>query len=311
MRMFLIFTSLYCFLGSLNLLDRLADRSFYLQSFCSGFVEQVTSYPALASAFVCGTPIDELAQKEVFLQTGLIHLMVVSGSHLIFVTHLFSVLLIHQRHDRRVEFVLICILISYSFITGFQAPVVRSLFGILILKLSHYFRWNWDSHRVQVIAGLSILSVNPAWISSFSFFLSWFAASGLQWGTLFLKSPSNSKKNWFHVFIPHALTSLLIQFLISLLTQTFSWLSFGTNLIISPLIGILLFPLLLAAMIFPPLGQIADLFWRELLQFLSWLLEVFPQDLMAFTFEPNWLLLATVIGIQFFLRKRRYENSFQ
>src|SRR5262245_6137827 len=84
--------------------------------FCQ-YALPVSPYRALYAALVCGVSLPSGHEKQIFVDTGLIHLMVVSGSHLVFIERLTGFL------PNSIRLVLGG---AYAFLTGFQAPVMRA-----------------------------------------------------------------------------------------------------------------------------------------------------------------------------------------
>lgn len=312
--MFLILPFIYGMFGWMNLPEAVAGSSFLLQGFCSDLFVGFTHHQDLASAFICGTSIDNIFAKEIFQQAGLIHLMVVSGSHLIFVSHLLNFLsqVLFPRHPRA-AWIAVLGLVFYSVMTGFQPPVVRSLVGILIGRCSHFFRWGWSNHLVQCFASLLLLSLNPPWILSLSFYLSWFASTGLNWAPLFLPHRSSKDRRlrvrWQSAIFNHTITCLFIQLSLTFLNHSFSWLSFLTNLLIAPILGVILFPVLLFSLLIPGTQFFLDRGWSYLLgglqNFVSWA----QAEPISFNIQPPWLWLALIIAVHHLFRRTRYEET--
>lgn len=237
-----------------------------------------SAYGALNAALICGIPLPSGESKQLFLDTGLIHIMVVSGAHLAFL----------DRGLRQLPSLARWILLlTYCWLTGFGAPVMlafwRRCWEGYLLRRGH------SRLQLEAIAVLTALLFSPMWISSRSFLMSWTCA-------LAFASPR---------FLPRGDAPLKIYLLLYAFTGaaplTVLW-----NVLVAPLVAEILFPLALASLACPPLVNLTDLAWRWLLIFLEW----GPTDAPATFFIAGstllWLpLLTHSLGIFLEVQWRR------
>ena len=84
-----------------------------------------TQFPQMYEALVCGKRIEDLDLHSVFVTTGLLHIFVVSGMHLSFLSKLFSII--------KIPFILQALLLAmYALATSLHPPVVRAWFSLII-----------------------------------------------------------------------------------------------------------------------------------------------------------------------------------
>jgi len=118
--------------------------------------------------------------KEDLRRSGLLHLVVVSGGNLVFILTIFYKSLLYLEMRRRYAFVIgILALFTYSFIVGFEPPVVRALIMTLIALTSGTLERPSFSINLLFIAAFLMLFINPYLLISASFQLSIGATLGL------------------------------------------------------------------------------------------------------------------------------------
>lgn len=307
MRMFLCFSIFVLFFPCFSLPQNLAPSANQLQKKCADAFPQEMKSRVFAQSFLCGQKFLDADAKEIFRKTGLLHLMVVSGSHLQFLS--FFLLLPIPFLWRRKNFVLIpfwILLFLYCLCAGFQPPLVRAFAAQLVAFFSQKFHCFWDFGKVQLYSGLLVLALIPEWISSFSFYLSWLATLGFLLWPLYQSSKSYLLKTFLNCF--------LIQALISFVFADFSLLSVAANSFLAPLIGLLLFPLSALPLLLPVTSPLADQGWFFLIETLTWISEYsdsspeFP-SLTSIRWLTFWTFLAVVHCFFEFLRQKRYQGS--
>ncbi|RDV83401.1 DNA internalization-related competence protein ComEC/Rec2 [Ammonifex thiophilus] len=150
---------------------------------------------ALLKGMIFGerTRIDPL-MYEAFMETGLVHILSVSGLHVGFV--LGGVLLLSRRFNwsKGVTLLLsLALLILYDLMVGLDPPIVRAtIMGVLFL-LAQYLGRKRDWRIALAVAALLILLANPLALYNAGFQLS-FAAT---WGIFFLGPEVN---RWWQDF---------------------------------------------------------------------------------------------------------------
>lgn len=136
---------------------------------------------AILSGMVLGgyDGIDQDVLRE-FANTGIIHILSVSGSHVALLVSFTMLFLGNLGISKKIASLFAIIIIAlYSFICGFSTPVLRSLLmGIALLVGLIIER---DADRGAVFSGvlLGLLIYNPLWIFDISFQLSFLSTAGL------------------------------------------------------------------------------------------------------------------------------------
>lgn len=256
---------------------------------------QSTSLSEL-KALVCAQNFSNLNESQFYISSGLIHLFVVSGAHLIIIEKL----LIKLSFNRTLIFI---ILVIYSFACGLNAPVTRCLIAYsLNLYLTHK-KIYWPPHLRLLIIGSMTLSFNYNWINSLSLQMSWIAAFLVVLVTHFYKE--------YSVFFKQSL------FFITLLPsvvffQIPSPVVIIINMILTPILEFILFPLGLMVLMFNFLNPLFEF----LIYIFKTLLQAFELDfqIQSISQPPqftiyNWGLIFLMHGIfhLIYIHKKRSE----
>jgi predicted membrane metal-binding protein len=217
---------------------------------CQRFLPTSKFYD-LYSALICGTSLQTGSYRRIFLDTGLIHILVVSGAHLHFLDRILKVV---PKVGR------LTLLGIYGWLCGFQAPVVRAW----LRRVVEFFGFprGASSFQNEAITVLILLAVIPHWISSRSLLMCWVCALALSLPPLWPRWPAMSTSFWCYILLlplcPSAPTSLL------------------ANILLTPLIGVILFPLSLLACLSSHVAHLADCLWSALFLVLDQMPQVAP-----------------------------------
>ncbi len=203
------------------------------------------------SALLCGEKLPEGHIKNTFIAVGIIHLMVISGAHLIFIEKIWNLLPSFQfKHTLLVFFLLV-----YSMSAGINPPVLRALFSLLLSRINQKLKLFWSPYIRVYISGLLCLLCQSAWFHSLSLQLSWIASMGMS-------NPRFSKLK------SCALTFILILPIVSQWSSVHP-LSIILNWLISPIAGGVLLPLSLLIIPFPFIRPVTDWLWEHFLKIIS------------------------------------------
>ena len=134
-------------------------------AFISGLVTGQTS----------GIALDE---KEAFSNTGLSHILAVSGFNLGII--FYAVLLVLSKLPKKLRYA-ICILIclAYVFVTGFQPSITRAFIMVSIASMGVFLRRDYDAVTAISIAAVLMLVYNPYYVYNIGFLLSFSATYGI------------------------------------------------------------------------------------------------------------------------------------
>jgi hypothetical protein len=217
---------------------------------------------SLYDALICGTNLPPGHEKQIFVDTGLIHLMVVSGSHLVFLEMLLAFL---------PSGVLKILLGGYCYLTGFQAPVVRAFLRRVIGPSLR--AWSgMTSLQIEAAAVLLALALYPEWLGSRSFLMSWMCGLALAAPKIFPRAPHFDLALKAYVFL-----------------LPFCWaspVSVAWNTLLAPFVGFILFPVCILAIFIPPLVAVSDWMWWAFLK----ILDLGPQGEPWGVFLSSWSL---------------------
>jgi len=258
-------------------------------------------YAALYAAIVCGKPPTTLPEALTSLRSaGLIHFIVVSGAHLLFVSQIIGFLLqkilfwTSQSFASSVKF---ACLASFVAMTNFQIPVVRAF---LLQSLGSTFGANsrFLSPSVQVaLTGLATICLFSTKTSLSSLWLSWAASLVLVFP---FKNSSLLKRQCFLFTV---MTPLLLQY------TTPHPISIVFNLILGPVLSLILLPVCLLSFLLPPFTFVGDWLWSVLILICSMGPESGPQStsynlpgLFCFSYLATLHLIAYYLEVQY--RKR-------
>ena len=240
------------FCSILDLGPILRQISFPLQSWCAAQISPGI-HSELTAAMVCGIDPSSSAAL-VFQQSGLYHLLVVSGGHLAFFVGLMQPL----ERRRLFSWVILIFLIFYTLLCGAQPPVVRALLQWFLSQHRHKLGLHSHSALITWYSGILCLSLVPSWVHSLSFWLSWLATLACQAAVTLQLSTGLS------VLLIHL---VLLPGLLNL--GSAHPLSVVNNWLFAPLLSGALLPLCLLTTFIPPLTFLSDGAWSLLLSILE------------------------------------------
>ncbi len=240
------------------------------------------------SAIVCGQNLTDPQLLHLFRMSGLIHLLVVSASHL----HVLQRLLSSWPKIAHM------VLVIFTLTSGAQPPVIRSLICIGCSLWSRQRGLNWSPLQIQILSGAISLFLIPHWHHSLSFYLSW--VTGI---TLSLSRFSN--------FVLCTLIYLLIAPLLGDLGLS-DPLSILLNALLAPIMGMLLFPVSAITFLFPPLLPISEFLWSLFIAFLKVLQPFLREPQSTNLLSPHFRLAYVVmiaLGSYIYERLIQTRNS--
>lgn len=279
------------------LLQKMSSVAAVFHKKCLQTLPQTSKHPEALAALTCGEKITDKKLQQNLSKTSLIHIFVVSGSHLILFDQLLSIL--------KIPYLLRFLFLSfYSLCIGWQAPAVRALLGLGLRRIQQSTALNFPSDLLVLITGIVTLILFPSWWSSLSLLMSWCAALALcMVPTLRIKKP------WAK--------GLAAQLSILIFMSAPLWglgslhpLSIIYNLFLGPVVAFLLLPLSILSLPCPPSVKGFDLvmtFFQELLPRLSDPIEVNKTSLPSLGFL--WLWIFTWHVILHFLRLHLWQGK--
>gem|GEM_PF-892885 len=211
--------------------------------------------------------------RDIFIKTGVYHILIVSGLHLAYVALFLKLLLFPFRaiitaRFRFFNLALIAILFCYAWMTGFNTPVVRAWIMCATFLFCEMMLRPVQGFESLVFSALLILLVAPLELTKTGFLLSFSATIGI---LLFLRRLPRISflPRWFDLLLK---TSFGAQTaVLPVITGSFGLfypISFIANLVLVPLGGIVLLLGLiflltgpLSLLVLPFLNASLSLFW--------------------------------------------------
>lgn len=231
--------------SSLQHLQRNSLHEWCLNSFAS-----LPNSP-LNRAFICGEDLQDFQITTDFKVLGLIHILVVSGGHLVAILSLLR-FFSSGKHFR----ILFPFVLTYSWMAGFQPPVVRATIQIVLCRLNKNLNSNLFATELCLLSGILCLSLESMWTSSLSLQLSWLASLILAFANDFEEDSCDlTRSSLIYLIMPPLLLSLGIPVPFSI----------AANLIIAPLMSFVLLPLGLFALVYHPATVLSDQTWSLVL----------------------------------------------
>ena len=191
------------------------------------------------------------ASSQIFLASGLIHLFVCSGAHLIFLEQLLLPLL--PKTKKITTFLVIILLFIYALACRLNPAITRALIAIIFTLYLRQQRLYWPENFKIFVVGLLTLIFNPLWIGSFGLQLTWAAA-------IVVSANRNYFRKWQSVTKQLLFFIVLWPFLLLLEIPTPAMIV--VHLFLTPALSFFLFPLGLLTWFFPFLiGFFEQIIW--------------------------------------------------
>ncbi len=292
---------------------------------CVSACPPITHAPFLR-AVVCGEPLPTLnsgaSLKGDFVKTGLIHLLVVSGSHLVGVEIWVRFLSKCLRMSRLRDAAIFSSLVAFTLMTLATPPVLRALFSWMLMFSSSHFRLGWTRAQILTMSGAFCLSGCRTRWDLGSLILSWLASLGLAFSTGFTISsaPSPALKTSHRRLILRERTLLFfrgvkrdlighISVYVTLIPALIpmgvpSLASIACNLVFAPVMGFVLFPI--SVLGYAGLATLADRIWSIALAGVSLAARHTPEPWSPRLYSPAWLVpYVFALSLLLIARERR------
>lgn len=235
--------------------------------------------------------------KNKFGITGVSHIVAVSGSHIVILGSIIIGFLSMIGLSRRQSFYFVVLFICfYILLVGLPASGVRAgIMGIVYLLAQHIGRQNTSS-RIIIVAAAIMLLINPLLlIYDIGFQLSFLAVFGLIYFEPIIRYFIKSLiKRLIHINEEKINDSFIMMISTTLSAQIFTLpiiiYNFGNISFVSPIVNILILPVIYYVMLFGFLSSLAGI----ILPWLGWLLSIPCYYLMVYfmwvvdLFYKNW-----------------------
>jgi competence protein ComEC len=249
-------------------------------------------YAQIYSALICGKNLSATPLTQNLKNLGIYHVIIVSGSHLIFLSVLIEKIFFSPRLEK-LKLISFPLLLFYALATGAQPPVIRALVSIVMDKIQKKNKLFWNQNEVTFVSLLICLTLFDPWKSSYSLLLSYVASVIL---SLASKKNQLLKNIWIYI--------LILPFLLPLAAP--HPLSFLSNMILSPILGAVLFPLSFVAFLVPHFNLLIDPLWKVFL-FVCGVLgsELQSLDAVAVPLSTLWII-ALILNFFGIYREKKY-----
>lgn len=265
-----------------------------------------TRYAAIVSG-ICFGDDKYISQgdKEEFNNLGIIHVISVSGFHIMLIYKLFQGLFSSK----------VSILISLLFVcfTGAKAPTLRAFIMIIVISLSKKVYKKYDALSSLSFAIIIILSFKPFYITDLGFNLSWISTLGIvlfnnKFSRYLYKLPKLINKS---VSLTLSAQSLSFPY-VSLTLKTFSPGFLLGNFFIIPLYSLIIY-ISFAALIFIKINYVFNLINKVLLLIFK-LVDIWSYMVISITPEKVYVntgitLMYTIIFITILLYKKGFNKA--
>lgn len=175
------------------------------------------------------------------IETGTVHVVVASGYNVVVVGSVVLNLLVYLMRRQQATLLALIAMVGYGWLAGGEAPVVRAVIMGSLVFLARATGRQTESGWLLVVAGWLMLMVNPQLIESVSFQLSLAATAGLIWVEPKIREGMERvKSSWMRVMMETELSPTLAA---QITTAPIIWWNFGRLSIISPVVNMLVLPL--------------------------------------------------------------------
>ena len=196
-------------------------------------------------ALVCGSKVSNSPEVFHLQKMGIIHMLVVSGAHLLFLSKILK-LLFKSKLSIALE---VLILFIFVCICQFQIPVFRAWIFVVLKVIDRRLKLFTPVLALLLTSVVFCLSIFPDQKFSYTLLLSWLACLGISLGR-----NAFTQALWIFIFIYPIINSFNPIPLWTILINAF----------LTPMIGLVLFPLSALSFIIPKLSMLVDHLWDGL-----------------------------------------------
>ena len=276
-----------------------------------------------AKGLLLSDPTSKKAFNTELSQSGIMHLIVVSGLHVWFIyLVLVSLLRIFVRRHIA-EMIFLPLILLFAALNNWAPPITRSIIMIAVGLIARWLQRPLSGAQSLSLSLFIITLINPAQLFNIGLQLSFICMAVVLFGVprLYLFNPDTLMQHHLRRFLQHLFDGLILSLLVSLAITPLTLYYFGrasfngviANILGIPLIGILL-PLSLLILLLPPglyLSHIFVLSYNALVQL--WQKLVVQGAQMPFSFNGAYfnrnhaLALALLILMAFLFIRGKYK----
>ncbi|MDZ7654298.1 MAG: DNA internalization-related competence protein ComEC/Rec2 [Sulfurimicrobium sp.] len=255
------------------------------------------------------------AQWQIFLRTGVNHLMSISGLHVTMVASLFFTLA-YWLWRRSVTLTLwlparkaavlagVLAALAYALLSGFGVPTQRTLYMLAVVAVALWLGRSGNAFSVIALALLAVLLLDPWAVVSPGFWLSFGAVAAMMGVSAGRIGSLHWLTEWGRV--QWAVTLALVPALLAMFQQI-SMVSPVANALAIPLISLVVTPLTLLGTAFPLdfLLFAAHFAMETCMIFLAWL-SALPVAVWQQHGPPPWTVVVAMLGVLWLLLPRGF-----
>ena len=203
------------------------------------------------SAFILGDTSEIKSNiMDSFRINGINHLFSISGMHIGLLSSILLFLLNKIKKSDKNFIVISLFLIFFMAFVNFTKSVVRSTLFFILLNLNRILNLNLKRERIFLILLIIILFKNPYNIYNISFIFSYTISFYL----ILFSDLIGKKKGYLKKLLVTSFISFLVSIPISINTNfSINFTSILNNIIFIPFVSLIIFPLSLIVLLFPPL----------------------------------------------------------
>jgi hypothetical protein len=270
MLIFLSFLGIVTFLLSTRLPTYVADFATPIHQACQR-IAPVSLYSSDYKALVCGSHLVHDTLRTELSDAGLLHLMIVSGFHLLFLERILRRILVKQTST---GWFIWPLLMLFTLANQFEVRIVRAFLGVAISRINEDYQLRWNPAQIVTSAGFLALPFCTTANSVFGLLTSWTAALAVTGFSAHFPNLKDESKLNQRIALQSRLYLLLAPLLLRMtLPGPFSILF---NVSMAPVLGFILFPASLLAFLIPPLVPVTDFLWATLTKLINVLSFLIP-----------------------------------
>jgi len=176
---FLIYLTLTTQIVRISVAQYLSPVAKKLHTLCLNNSPHEIKNVEILNALVCGESLNNYNLNVLFIAVGLIHIFVVSGSHLnkIYKLTYIPIQFLEKFTHPKLSFLFaqlqIVFLLVYCLMCNLNPPVTRSMAILILLTTLKKINLHLSLTSTTLVAGLMCLLIEPLWSTSLSFQMSW------------------------------------------------------------------------------------------------------------------------------------------
>ena len=187
---------------------------------------------------------------DAFKDSGVAHLLAISGMHITVFVHILRKLLIFLNKNTE-NVIIVLILLFYAYIANFSPSVMRAFLCFYLDIINEKYHLNISPFKVLFLSAVILLIVNPFIIYSTAFRYSYLTSM-----SILLTSKYHKKNSALNIFIITFYATLFTLPLNINMNYEINLIVFISNLLMIPLVSSFIYPLSLITFVFPFLLKI-------------------------------------------------------